>query len=46
LDVNNAKLAEAQQQQAGLVRRQCALDEDKRELCRTVERRVSRLIKY
>ncbi len=40
LEVNNAKLAEAQQQQAELMRRQRALDEEKRELDLTVEKRV------
>ena len=40
LDINNAKLAEAQQQQAELMRRQRALDEEKRELDLTVEKRV------
>ena len=40
LEVNNAKLAEAQQQQAELMRRQRALDDEKRELDLTVEKRV------
>jgi hypothetical protein len=40
LEVNNAKLAEAQQQQAELMRRQRALDEEKRELDLTIEKRV------
>jgi len=40
LEANNAKLAEAQQAQAELMRRQRALDEEKRELDLTVERRV------
>jgi hypothetical protein len=40
LDVNNAKLAEAQQAQADLIRKQRALDEEKRELDLTVEKRV------
>lgn len=40
LEVNNAKLAEAQQQQAEVMRRQRALDEEKRELDLTVEKRV------
>ncbi|MGY2986299.1 hypothetical protein ACVI1L_005034 [Bradyrhizobium sp. USDA 4516] len=37
---NNAKLAEAQQAQAELIRRQRALDEEKRELDLTIEKRV------
>jgi hypothetical protein len=40
LTANNAKLAEAQQQQAELMRRQRALDEEKRELDLTIEKRV------
>jgi hypothetical protein len=40
LEVNHAKLAEAQQQQAELMRRQRTLDEEKRELDLTVEKRV------
>jgi len=40
LEVNNAKLAEAQQAQAELMRRQRALDEEKRELDLTIEKRV------
>jgi len=40
LEVNNAKLAEAQQQQAELMRRQRALDDEKREIDLTVEKRV------
>lgn len=40
LDANNVKLAEAQQAQAELMRRQRALDEEKRELDLTVEKRV------
>jgi hypothetical protein len=40
LEMNNAKLAEAQQQQAELMRRQRALDEEKRELDLTIEKRV------
>jgi len=40
LEANNAKLAEAQQAQAELMRRQRALDEEKRELDLTVEKRV------
>jgi hypothetical protein len=40
LEANNAKLAEAQQAQAEIMRRQRALDEEKRELDLTVERRV------
>jgi hypothetical protein len=37
---NNAKLAEAQQAQAELIRKQRALDEEKRELDLTIEKRV------
>lgn len=37
---NNAKLAEAQQQQAELMRKQRALDDEKRELDLTIEKRV------
>jgi hypothetical protein len=40
LEVNNAKLAEAQQHQAEVMRRQRALDEEKRELDLTIEKRV------
>ncbi|VIO69545.1 hypothetical protein CI1B_27510 [Bradyrhizobium ivorense] len=40
LEANNAKLAEAQQAQAELMRKQRALDEEKRELDLTVEKRV------
>lgn len=40
LEANNAKLAEAQQQQAELMRKQRALDDEKRELDLTVEKRV------
>lgn len=40
LAANNAKLAEAQQQQAELMRKQRALDDEKRELDLTVEKRV------
>ncbi|MGY4568132.1 MULTISPECIES: DUF2130 domain-containing protein [Bradyrhizobium] len=40
LEANNAKLAEAQQVQAELLRKQRALDEEKRELDLTVEKRV------
>ncbi|NEU94258.1 DUF2130 domain-containing protein [Bradyrhizobium uaiense] len=40
LEANNAKLAEAQQAQAELIRRQRALDEEKRELDLTIEKRV------
>jgi hypothetical protein len=40
LEVNNAKLAEAQQAQADVMRRQRALDEEKRELDLTIEKRV------
>lgn len=40
LEANNAKLAEAQQAQAELIRKQRAFDEEKRELDLTVEKRV------
>jgi hypothetical protein len=40
LETNDAKLAEAQRTQAELIRKQRALDEEKRELDLTVERRV------
>ncbi|WP_375784772.1 DUF2130 domain-containing protein [Bradyrhizobium sp. Pha-3] len=40
LEANNAKLAEAQQAQAELIRKQRALDEAKRELDLTIEKRV------
>lgn len=40
LIANNIKLAEAQQQQAELLRRQRALDDEKRELDLTIEKRV------
>ncbi|MFZ5502423.1 MAG: DUF2130 domain-containing protein [Pseudomonadota bacterium] len=40
LNTNNAKLAEAQQAQADLIKKQRALDDEKRELELTVERRV------
>lgn len=40
LNTNNAKLAEAQKAQAELIRKQRALDEEKRELELTVEKRV------
>lgn len=40
LEANNAKLAEAQKAQAELMRMQRALDEEKRELDLTIERRV------
>jgi hypothetical protein len=40
LEANNAKLAEAQQAQAELLRRQRTLDEEKRELDLTIEKRV------
>lgn len=40
LEANNAKLAEAQQQQAELMRKQRSLDDEKRELDLTVEKRV------
>jgi hypothetical protein len=42
LEANNAKLAEAQRAQADLMRRQRALDEEKRELELTIEKRVKR----
>jgi hypothetical protein len=44
LSANNTKLAEAQQAQAEVIRRQRALDEEKRELDLTIERRVQTLI--
>lgn len=40
LEMNNTKLAEAQQAQAEVIRKQRALDEEKRELDLTIERRV------
>jgi hypothetical protein len=40
LEVNNTKLTEAQQAQAELIRKQRALDEEKRELDLTIEKRV------
>ena len=40
LEANSAKLAEAQQVQAELLRKQRALDEEKRELDLTIEKRV------
>ncbi|SHN73566.1 DUF2130 domain-containing protein [Bradyrhizobium erythrophlei] len=40
LEVNNAKLAEAQQAQAEVMRKQRALDEEKREFDLTIEKRV------
>ncbi|MBT1512916.1 DUF2130 domain-containing protein [Bradyrhizobium sp. SRL28] len=40
LATNNTKLAEAQQQQAGVIRQQRKLEDEKRELDLTVERRV------
>jgi hypothetical protein len=40
LSANNTKLAEAQQQQVELLRKQRALDEEKRELDLTIEKRV------
>ncbi|WP_420965487.1 DUF2130 domain-containing protein [Bradyrhizobium sp. B120] len=40
LEANNAKLAEAQQAQAELIRKQRALDDEKRELDLTIEKRV------
>jgi len=40
LNTNNAKLAEAQKAQAELIRKQRALDEEKRELELTIEKRV------
>src|SRR5690606_40835418 len=39
LEANNLKLAEAQQAQAELMRKQRALDEEKRELDLTIEKR-------
>jgi hypothetical protein len=44
LEANNAKLAEAQQAQAELLRKQRALDEEKRELDLTIEKRVQALV--
>ncbi|MET4260945.1 hypothetical protein ABIC09_005910 [Bradyrhizobium sp. S3.12.5] len=43
---NNAKLAEAQQAQAELMRKQRALDEEKRELDLTIEKRVQASISH
>ncbi|OAF16607.1 DUF2130 domain-containing protein [Bradyrhizobium neotropicale] len=40
LEINNAKLAEAQQTQAELIRKERALDEARRELDLTIEKRV------
>jgi hypothetical protein len=40
LEVNNGKLAEAQRAQAEVIRKQRALDEEKRELDLTIEKRV------
>lgn len=40
LEANNRKLAEAQQAQAELIRKQRALDDEKRELDLTIEKRV------
>jgi hypothetical protein len=40
LEANNAKLAEAQQAQAELIRKERALNEEKRELDLTIEKRV------
>jgi hypothetical protein len=44
LEVNNIKLAEAQQAQAELIRKQRALDDEKRELDLTIEKRVQALV--
>ncbi|MFQ3458647.1 DUF2130 domain-containing protein [Bradyrhizobium sp. UFLA01-814] len=44
LEANNGKLAEAQQAQAELIRKQRALDDEKRELDLTVEKRVQALV--
>ncbi|MGY2808723.1 DUF2130 domain-containing protein [Bradyrhizobium sp. USDA 4506] len=44
LEANSAKLAEAQQAQAELIRKQRALDDEKRELDLTVEKRVQALV--
>lgn len=44
LEANNAKLAEAQQAHAELIRKQRALDDEKRELDLTVEKRVQALV--
>lgn len=44
LEANNAKLAEAQQAQAELIRKQRALDDEKRELDLTIEKRVQALV--
>ena len=40
MSANNVKLAEAQQAQAEVIRRQRTLDEEKRELDLTIEKRV------
>ncbi|MGY2811979.1 DUF2130 domain-containing protein [Bradyrhizobium sp. USDA 4506] len=44
LEANNAKLAAAQQAQAELIRKQRALDDEKRELDLTIEKRVQALV--
>jgi hypothetical protein len=44
LEANNAKLAEAQQAQAELMRKERALDDEKRELNLTIEKRVQALV--
>jgi hypothetical protein len=44
LEANNVKLAEAQQAQAELIRKQRALDDEKRELNLTIEKRVQALV--
>ena len=44
LEANNANLAEVQQAQAELLRKQHALDEEKRELDLTIEKRVQALV--
>lgn len=44
LEANNAKLAEAQQAQAELIRKQRALNDEKRELDLTIEKRVQALV--
>ncbi|MCC8968931.1 DUF2130 domain-containing protein [Bradyrhizobium brasilense] len=44
LEANNAKLAAAQQAQAELIRKQRALDDEKRELDLTIEKRVQSLV--
>ncbi|MGL3210679.1 DUF2130 domain-containing protein [Bradyrhizobium sp. BR 1433] len=44
LEANNAKLAAAQQAQAELIRKQRALDDEKRELDLTIEKRIQALV--